>query len=520
MATIPVRTLPVTVTVFPDRARVTRVGRVTLEPGQHRLEVDDLPLAIQPESVRASGKGTARARLLGVSTRIENYLDTPAEAVRELEATIQAAEDADADLAARAGVLEKERGYLEGLASQGEVFARGLALRRGTAEEIQATFEFVSSRVSALQSELLKTARERRALAKELDRLRREFNRLCAAQPRQRYVAVAEIEAPAAGELELELTYAVTGAGWTPLYDLRLLDSELDLTYLAQVAQNTGEDWPDVALTLSTARPALSLVVPELDPWYVRPWFPPRPLAEGVSRKAMAMPAAPLPSAEAAPAQQALEVESSVVSESGTSLTYRIGAGADVPGNGDPRKVVVGSFRLRPELDYVTAPKREDACYRRARLKNESAYTLLPGSAQLFEGDEYLGVTRLELTAPGQEFELVLGADERLRVERELVARDVDRTFIGDRRRVRYAYTVEVENLRDSAQTVFLRDQFPVSRDDQIRVKLEAIEPKPAEQTDLNRLEWKLSLAPGAKQTIRFEFSVEYPRTMEVVGLP
>ena len=78
----------------------------------------------------------------------------------------------------------------------------------------------------------------------------------------------------AAGELELELSYVVTGAGWQPLYDVRSSDKDVEVTYLAQVAQNTGEDWPAVSLTLSTARPSLALVLPELDPWYLRPRQP------------------------------------------------------------------------------------------------------------------------------------------------------------------------------------------------------------------------------------------------------
>src|SRR4030095_2134360 len=108
---------------------------------------------------------------------------------------------------------------------------------------------------------------------------------------------------------------------------------------------------------------------------------------------------------------------------------------------------------------------------------------------------------------------------ERLRVERELIGRDVDKTFLADRRRIRYKYRIEVENLRDTTQTVFVRDQLPVSRHEQVKVKLDAAAPQPTEHTDLNQLEWKLNLAPAAKQTVQFELSVEFPRAMDVVGL-
>jgi len=525
--TTPIETQVTAVTVFPDRARVTRTGRASLPAGTQLLEIAQLPLALLPDSLRAAGKDTARARLLGVASRLEHYYETPADAALQLEKQIQATTDADAELAARAAVDEKEQKSLDALAGESEMFARGLALRSRTAEEQGALYDFISRRSRALQADLLAIGRDRRDLAKELDRLRRELGAVQSARPKQRFSAVVELEVSAAGDLELELTYVVTGAGWQPLYDVRSSDAAVELTYLAQVAQNTGEDWPSVALTLSTARPSLSLVLPELDPWYLRPRPPIVPagpmLARSMAPQAAPMPAGAMPKAARGapePEEQELAVDSAAVSESGAALTYQLAGSADVPGNNEPRKVTVATLNFKPIVTYVTAPKREEVCYRRAEIKNDSQYSLLPGRAQLFEGEEYLGATALEFVAPGQSFELALGADERLRVERKLAARDVDKAFIiGDRRRIRYGYTIELENLRDAPQPVTVRDQIPVARDEQIKVKLEAADPKPTEQAELGQLEWRLTLDKGAKRTIRFDFSVEHPRAMDVIGL-
>ncbi len=522
------------VTVFLDRARVTRSGRAALPVGAQRLEITDLPLALIPESVRAVGRGTARATLQGVSVRLDHFSETPAELVRDLEAQLWAAQDAGADLAAQAAVLEKERNNLDTLGAQSETFARGLALRGQKPEEQGAIFDFLRARQLTVQGEILRLAREKREIEKRLDQLRRQLQAAQSAQPRQRYTAVIELEVTAAGDLELDLVYVVTGARWQPLYDLRLAERNgvLDVAYLAQVSQNTGEFWRDVALTLSTAQPALTLTLPELQPWYVRPQPPPPP--RGVAFQAAAPRAlaktrsteetfAAMPAAAPAPApleEADLAAPETQVSESGAALTYQLSGRADIPGNDEPRKVTVAMFPLKPSLDYVTAPKLQAACYRRAKVRNDSPYTLLPGQAQLFEGDEYLGSTRLELNAPGQELELFLGADERVHIERELAARDVDKNLIGDRRRIRYAYTITVENLRDSAQSVWVRDQLPVARDEQIKVRLDSAEPKPAEHSDLNLLEWHLLLPASGHHLIRFEFTVEFPRALEVLGLP
>jgi len=286
------------VTVFPDRARITRVGQVNLAAGLQSLQIEQLPLAVLPDSLRASGQGTARAKLLGVSSRLEQYFETPAQGALQLEQQIQAVTDTDADLAARAQVAEKEQKSLDALGAESEMFARGLALRNRTAEEQGALLDFMSSRGRALQTELLSISRERRQLAKELDRLKRELGAVQSARPRQRYSAMVELDVSAAGELNLELTYVVTGAGWQPLYDLRASDSALEVSYLAQVAQNTGEDWPQVTLTLSTARPSVTLSLPDLSPWYVRPREP-LPPAHPLRQRILA------PQSMAAPAPKA-----------------------------------------------------------------------------------------------------------------------------------------------------------------------------------------------------------------------
>jgi uncharacterized protein (TIGR02231 family) len=246
----------------------------------------------------------------------------------------------------------------------------------------------------------------------------------------------------------------------------------------------------------------------------------------------MAKMAAPAPAAAAEdavafaamPVLERAEVEAEVVmatvETSGTAVTYQVPGSTTVPADGAPHKVAVATFELAPELDYVAAPKLVEAAYRRAKVANDSAYTLLPGSANLFDGDEFIGTTELELTAPNGELELYLGTDDRVRVERELKRREVDKKLLGDRRRLRYGYEITLENLLTNEAKITLHDQIPVPRHEDIKVKLEFVEPKPAEQTELNLLEWTLALEPGGKQAVRFDFTVEHPREMRLVGLP
>jgi uncharacterized protein (TIGR02231 family) len=233
---------------------------------------------------------------------------------------------------------------------------------------------------------------------------------------------------------------------------------------------------------------------------------------------AMAAEAAPMPAAEAA--YEEAQAATAGVDASGAAITYLAPGAVTIPADGAPHKVTIARYPIEPRLDYVTAPKQVEAAYRRARAVNASPYTLLPGQANLFAGDEFVGVTRLELIAPQGEIELYLGVDDRVKVKRELKRREVDKKFLGGKRRIHYGYETSLENLLPGQAEVTLHDQLPVGRHEDIKVRLESAAPPPAEQTELNLLDWKFTLAPKEKRVVRFDFSVESPQEMELVGLP
>jgi uncharacterized protein (TIGR02231 family) len=175
---------------------------------------------------------------------------------------------------------------------------------------------------------------------------------------------------------------------------------------------------------------------------------------------------------------------------------------------------------LEPQLDYVSAPKLADVVHRRAQVTNTTEAAFLPGRANVFAGDEFIGHTELEHIAPSETFELALGVDDRIKVERALVAREVDKSLIGDRRRLLYGYQIEVENLRPVTERITVRDHYPLSRHEQIKVKLVSVNPEPTEATEMHLLEWRFELDSGQEQTIRFDVQIDHPRSQVINGLP
>jgi uncharacterized protein (TIGR02231 family) len=113
-----------------------------------------------------------------------------------------------------------------------------------------------------------------------------------------------------------------------------------------------------------------------------------------------------------------------------------------------------------------------------------------------------------------------MGVDERIGIKRELVSRDVSKAFIGGTRKIGYRFRIEVEGRQlPGAVEVTILDQIPHSRHEEIKVKLVDSTPKPFEVTELGELKWKITLESGRRQELFFEFTVEYPKTQELVGI-
>jgi uncharacterized protein (TIGR02231 family) len=530
---------PITaVTVYPDRARVLCRGTVHLDEGTQELRVPDLTTLLDPDSVRVAGRGTARVRLTGVDVRREYYAETPSVPAAELRRRLEEAQDVDQAHQDEINLLDAQLQVLMSTCQHaGESLARGIGRGRAKVADGEAVLNLVEKQHTRLSARKREVMVLRRRLAAEIVVVQRELDRLQGAQPRERYMAMVGIEALSAGEFELDLEYTTQGgAGWRPLYDLRIPDESQDpgaeLTYMAQVQQSTGEEWLGVDMTLSTARPAVSAQLPELSPWYVRLYQPPQPKA---GRQWVAEAPAPPPMADlmAAPGtsgaepEEALRMEPVVaevmeaqVDSGGAAISFHIPRRVDIPADNTPRKVTVLTLELKPQLDYVTAPKLIGEVYRRAKVVNDSEVLLLPGAVSLFHGGQFAGSAELQKVAPQETFETTLGIEDRIRVERKLALKEVGKQFIGDRRVLRYAYEIEIENLLPHEAAIEVLDQRPVAGHEDIKVKLESAEPTPTRQSEQGELAWEAKLAQHGKQTLRFEFSLSAPRSAEVTGLP
>jgi uncharacterized protein (TIGR02231 family) len=207
------------------------------------------------------------------------------------------------------------------------------------------------------------------------------------------------------------------------------------------------------------------------------------------------------------------------VSEAGISQIYQVTRPIAVPADGNPHKTAIAQLDLDPALDYLAIPVVAPEAYLRAKVTNSSPLLLLPGRARIFKDGQFTGETDVETVAPGEEFELQLGVDDQIRIERKLHRRVTSKAVIGGSRTVDIGYETTLTSHRPGSAKISVHDHIPVSTDGEIRVRLRETSPNPSEHDDLGELTWELTLAEGQSATIRYRFTVDHPAQATVTGL-
>ncbi|MBV9259720.1 MAG: mucoidy inhibitor MuiA family protein [Ktedonobacteraceae bacterium] len=535
------------VTVYSDRALITRRGTIQLETGEHELRINNLPQFIR-DSLRASGQGPEGTRILNVDVTTAFYSRPPEEELLNLQNALEQLQQNKQLLKARQDSLNDRRQWLRALGEQSRDFAKGLAQGQMHPDDCANFFSFMANQALQDAEAAQNLEIEMKRIQQDIDARQRELRQKQGDQLPDRLAAVVNVELTQAGAFELELSYLVTNASWHPQYDVRVQmneehsEGEVELTYIGMVQQATGERWENVNLALSTARPSLAGVLPELDPWYLKVYapLPPHPVRRfavasaspdaAVPQAAIARERASLassddfsdeaipPFAAAAPAS----IATATVEHTGTAIVFHVGRSVDIPSDNTPHKTTIARDNLPCSFDYVSAPALEEYAHLRATITNTSEHVLLKGSASIFLSGEYVGTTQIKQTASAEEFKVFLGIDDSVKIQRELIERSVDKGNLlqNDIRRITYAYRITVHNYGSASRKIVVRDRLPVAQHERIKIKNQTIQPQPTERTKLEILVWRFTLPADGEQKIEYRFVVEHTQDLQVIGLP
>lgn len=503
----------VEVTVYSDRAEVTRSAKAKLQNGRNTLLFTGLPAGLLDDSVQVKINGAAR--LTSVEVKRTFPAESANERIKALEAQIKTLQNEDRVLADKEGVLQSQQSFLDALkAGTADKISREFLAQVPDPAEIKPIMTFIFAEKQAAAAKLHALNLQRKDLQEKIAVLRKELQQISHARSRTAKSVIVNLLADKPTGVSLACRYLVGGAAWRPSYQARLLSpqGEIELSLIGEVRQKTGEDWEQVALNLSTAKPSRGARAPELRPWYLNFRPPPRPLAAArQDTLVLEKRADQEPGATAGPAPSA------AVKIGETTVRFAVPEQVRVPGDWSFHKTTLAKHDLPADLSYIAIPKLDNKAFLRASLINLAPYPFLAGEVDIFVGAQYVGKSRLKTIPPEQSFELDLGIDENLHVERELLKKYEQETgLLNKERKIRYVYQITLQSFKTKPCEVILMDQIPVSQNEQIEVAADILQPKPTEQTDTGLLTWKMNLKPREKKEIRLGFTVQFPKDKKI----
>jgi uncharacterized protein (TIGR02231 family) len=501
------------VTVYSDRAEVTRSAEARLKNGRNTLSIVDLPAVLLDDSVQVKINGAAR--LTGVEVKPTFPTESVNERIKALEAQIKTLQNEDRVLADKEDLLQSQQSFLDSLkAGAADKISGEFLVQVPDPREIKPIMTFIFEEKQAAATKIHAINLEREDLQAKISALRKELQQISHSRSKTAKSILVTLLADKPTSVSLTCRYLVRGAVWKPSYQARLMSSkgEIELSLIGEVRQKTGEDWDRVALILSTAKPSRGARAPELRPWYLKFRPLPRP-TDAARQETLALekrlPEEPMVSAEPPP--------TAGVEIGETTVRFAVPDQVRVPSDWSFHKTTLARHELPADLSYITIPKLDNKAYLRASLVNQAPYPFLAGDVDIFIGTQYVGKNRIKTIPPEQSFDLDLGTDANLDVKRELLKKyEQEAGLLNKERKIQYVYQITLQNFKTSPCEAALMDQIPVSQNEQIEVSADILQPQPTEQTDSGLLTWKMKLQPREKKEIRLGFTVQFPKDKEV----
>jgi uncharacterized protein (TIGR02231 family) len=218
----------------------------------------------------------------------------------------------------------------------------------------------------------------------------------------------------------------------------------------------------------------------------------------------------------------AATVAQAVVDTAGPSVTYRLPRPATVPSDWQPHKVPVTSARLKAELAYEATPKLAPHAFLRAKVTNTSEALYLPGEVSVFLDGTFVATSSLKQIAPGEAFDLYLGVDDRVKVERKTLKEHVEVSLLpglrGKTKSTDYEFLTLIENFTGRRISVTVFDQVPVSDREEIVVESVKLSPPEVEKDPEKPgvFHWTLTLTSNQKQELGVSYRVKHPVEMQI----
>ncbi|WP_333712005.1 DUF4139 domain-containing protein [Yoonia sp.] len=511
------------VTIYPGLAAVTRQVTLAVPAGRHDIIVPDLPAGLSAQGMRlAAPEG---AQLGAVNLAYDRLPVTPdlsaprivaaRDEIERLEGVLRDSAARIAEIRLRAEAAEAQIAFLQSL-------AEGQAATLPPVADLMALSQMLGAEVLAAKQTAFAAEQE----AQAADRARRD-DLEALAEAKQALAALTApdtsgavltftLAAETAGEVTIDITTLEGFADWRPTYEMRLTTGDapvLDIDRAVVISQSSGQDWTNVHLTLSTARPGeqtgpsdvwapLRRIVPEDE--IARP--APMPLAEGLMPQARVL------------ADTAMELAAApLVAEadfSGATVTYVYPTRVDIRDGVEDLQLPLDRLRFAAEVWAEAVPSRDSIAYRMAEFTNTTDELLLPGQALIYADGTMLGFGHLPILAAGADTEMGFGPLDGLRLTRTMPNRmEGDRGVFTTTNQLTETAVITVENLTGQDWDLLVRDVAPYSEQQDLKVDVTARPAATRRDPEGQRgvLEWDLRLPAGQEEVITLDYTLSWP---------
>ncbi|MFN5706285.1 MAG: DUF4139 domain-containing protein [bacterium] len=491
-------------TIYWQSASIEATASKYLNKGEHLLIIEKMPNNIDLNSIQVLSD--SKFNIVSVESRIGNPDNfKKSKQYQDLKDSLESYEDSYELIKIKKFAVDEEISLW--------ISNKNIGAKAGNVVELEDLAEVYKTRIPQLKRESYVYEKNMLKLKEKLT----YFQELIKEKGSQNNVDVlVRIMNPESQNVDLTLKYLCYDAGWTAFYDIRSEDKSDEISFIlkANVWQNSGIDFNDIELTLSTGRPNNSSVKPELYDWRLS-------LSQNEPR--VITYSKPLINAEVA-GDQAMVMKSQAqglssfveTSESMNKIEYHITKSYDIVSGTGVKIVEIQTKSAKANYRYVTIPKLDNKAYLIASINDWDKLMLTNAEANVFINGAFISKTVINPAIIEDSLEFSLGDDESIKVERKLVNDQNSSKTIGSTKKINQKYEISVRNTKSKAIKIDVLDQIPLSGDKSIEITYTAqdgsIEP------GTGKLTWSYTINSEETKKMSYQFEIKYPKKMILVG--
>ncbi|MBI1184061.1 mucoidy inhibitor MuiA family protein [bacterium] len=508
------------VTVYPSGATISRTASTQITKGNKTLRFYGISNSIDPNSIQLEAKGDYIVQSIAYRYDYLKPIEESKE-VKKLQDSLQWLADKKDLMTAEKYAYEQELSFIISNKTVGN------QQQLSQSEEFDKLAEIIRKRILEIKRILFDYGIKERKINARYYAIQAQINEIRGNSPQPQGIIEVQLLAEENISGSFKITYMVRNAGWRPVYDLKFneLDQPIAAKYNAYVHQSTGVEWTNVNLLLSTTNPSQDNTKPQLHPWqlyYKEPiQYTTRNVAimEAYEYKEEADGTSITDSARMPDNKPAMNAaEFTAIMESVLAMDFEVNLPYTIGSDGKERVINLRKIEIPATYTYYAAPKLVQEAFLVANLTDWVNMQLLPGEANIFMGDSYMGKSYLNPGIGSDTIAVAFGRDKMVQINRQLLSRECKKSRIAGKQRHNLSFEITVRNLHKTEITLVIDDQIPISSIEEIEVELN--EKSGADYiAKTGLLTWELKIKPGATEQKKFSFEVRHPRNKVVYPL-